>query len=79
VQQAAERVALALADLEAQGVERLGPAPAVILRVARRYHWQILLKLPLHIAVTLPDSTALRALCASNVSLTIDVDPLNLF
>ena len=79
VQQAAERVALALADLEAQGVERLGPAPAVILRVARRYHWQILLKLPLHIAVTLPDSTALRALCTSNVSLTIDVDPLNLF
>ncbi|XHX78008.1 MAG: primosomal protein N' [Stenomitos frigidus ULC029] len=78
VQQAAERVALALADLEAHGVERLGPAPAVILRVARRYHWQILLKLPLHTAVTLPDSTTLRALCASNVSLTIDVDPLNL-
>ncbi len=78
VQQAAERVALALADLEAQGVKRLGPAPAVILRVARRYHWQILLKLPLHTAVTLPDSTTLRALCASNVSLTIDVDPLNL-
>jgi primosomal protein N' (replication factor Y) len=78
VQQAAERVALALADLEAHGVERLGPAPAIILRVARRYHWQILLKLPLHTAVTLPDSTTLRALCASNVSLTIDVDPLNL-
>ncbi|MBW4580129.1 MAG: primosomal protein N' [Tildeniella nuda ZEHNDER 1965/U140] len=78
VQQAAERVALALADLEAQGVERLGPAPATILRVARRYHWQILLKLPLHQPVTLPDVAALRALCASSVSLTIDIDPLHL-
>ena len=78
VQQAAERVALALADLEAQGVERLGPAPATILRVARRYHWQILLKLPLHESVALPSATALRALCASTVSLMIDIDPLHL-
>jgi primosomal protein N' (replication factor Y) len=78
VQQAAERVALALADLELQGVERLGPAPATILRVARRYHWQILLKVPLQASVTLPDMTALRSLCASSVSLTIDVDPLHL-
>ncbi len=77
VQQAAERVALALAAVEAQGVERLGPAPATILRVARRYHWQILLKLPLHNAVTLPDIATLRALCASTVSLTLDIDPLN--
>jgi len=78
VQQAAERVALALADLEVQGVERLGPAPATILRVARRYHWQILLKLPLEASVALPDVTTLRSLCASSVSLTIDVDPLNM-
>jgi primosomal protein N' (replication factor Y) (superfamily II helicase) len=78
VQQAAERVALALADLEAEGVERLGPAPATILRVARRYHWQILLKLPLQQPVDLPDVTTLRALCANSVSLTIDIDPLHL-
>ena len=78
VQQAAERVALTLVDLETQGVERLGPAPATILRVARRYHWQILLKLPLHQPVILPDVTTLRALCANSVSLTIDIDPLHL-
>lgn len=78
VQQAAERVALALADLEEQDVERLGPAPATILRVARRYHWQILLKLPLTVPVALPDLTMLRSLCASSVSLTIDVDPLHM-
>ena len=67
-----------LADLEAEGVERLGPAPAMILRVARRYHWQILLKLPLQASAKLPDVTTLRSLCASSVSLTIDVDPLNM-
>ncbi|MBW4469677.1 MAG: primosomal protein N' [Stenomitos rutilans HA7619-LM2] len=78
VQQAAERVALALAHLEEPGVERLGPAPATILRVARRYHWQLLFKLPLTGSVSLPDFTTLRSWCTSNVSLTIDVDPLTM-
>ncbi|MBW4694853.1 MAG: primosomal protein N' [Lyngbya sp. HA4199-MV5] len=78
VQQAAERIALALAYLEEQGVERLGPAPATILRVARRYHWQLLLKLPLADSVPLPDLATLRSWCTSNVSLTIDVDPLTM-
>ncbi len=77
VQQAATRVAQLLAEQLPEDVERLGPAPAMILRVARRYHWQMLLKLPLHVPVTLPDITTLRALCTSSVSLTVDVDPLN--
>ncbi|HEY9694601.1 MAG TPA: primosomal protein N' [Oculatellaceae cyanobacterium] len=58
--------------------EILGPAPASIMRVANRYRWQILLKLPLESAVTLPDFNYLRELCPSSVSLTIDVDPLNM-
>ena len=56
--------------------ELLGPAPAPILRVARRYRWQLLLKFPQ--GATLPDLTGLRKLCPPEASLTIDVDPLNL-
>lgn len=66
---------------EALPWELLGPAPANILRVARRYRWQLLLKLP-------PNPSAiptfrlpveqLQALCPSSVRLTIDVDPLSL-
>jgi primosomal protein N' (replication factor Y) len=78
VQKAAERVAAALNSLQKMGVERLGPAPATILRVARRYRWQILLKLPANVEVPLPDLEELRALCPSSVSLTVDVDPVNL-
>jgi primosomal protein N' (replication factor Y) len=55
---------------------RLGPAPAPILRVARRFRWQILLKFPP--GLPLPDLQPLRELCPTPVSLTIDVDPLNL-
>jgi primosomal protein N' (replication factor Y) len=55
---------------------RLGPAPAPILRVARRFRWQILLKFPL--GDPLPDLQSLGDACSPSVSLTIDVDPLNL-
>jgi primosomal protein N' (replication factor Y) len=54
----------------------LGPVPAPILRVARRYRWQVLLKGA--IAAPLPDLTTLSKQCPAQVSLTIDVDPLNL-
>lgn len=78
VQKAADRVAEALTPLQSDGIERLGPAPATILRVSRRYRWQILLKVPQDCPATLPDLAELRSLCPSSVSLTIDVDPLNL-
>jgi primosomal protein N' (replication factor Y) len=81
VQQTADRIAQFLAPLEAMGVERLGPAPATILRVARRYRWQILLKFPLAStpeAVSRVDLAQVRSLCPSNVSLTLDVDPLTI-
>jgi primosomal protein N' (replication factor Y) len=78
VQQAAERVAIALAPLRSQHIEILGPAPATILRVARRYRWQILLKLPLETGPLSLETAALRAVCPESVSLTIDVDPLTI-
>lgn len=59
------------------GYEILGPAPASILRVSNRYRWQILLKFT-HSSIALPDWEQVRSLCPSSVSLTIDVDPLNL-
>jgi primosomal protein N' (replication factor Y) len=76
-----EKVAEELADrLGAVGSEYeiLGPAPASIMRVARRYRWQILLKFPPNVPVELPNLSELRAICAKDVSLTIDVDPLNM-
>jgi primosomal protein N' (replication factor Y) len=79
--QAVQRVAQDFAErLDAQLKDlphtRLGPAPAPILRVARRFRWQILLKFPP--AQPLPDLQPLRQACPTQVSLTIDVDPLNL-
>ncbi|WP_008319156.1 primosomal protein N' [Leptolyngbya sp. PCC 6406] len=71
----------------------LGPAPAPILRVARRYRWHLLLKgamapkgrssplgaaTSMTIAAPLPDLTGLGQHCPTSVSLTIDIDPLNL-
>jgi DNA-directed RNA polymerase subunit beta len=41
--------------LSVPGCELLGPAPAAIMRVANRYRWQILLKLPLDESVDLSD------------------------
>ncbi|MBD1940229.1 primosomal protein N' [Microcoleus sp. FACHB-68] len=58
--------------------EILGPAPAPIMRVANRYRWHILLKFPLDLPFDLPAFESLRAVCPGSVSLTIDVDPLNL-
>jgi primosomal protein N' (replication factor Y) (superfamily II helicase) len=84
VERAARRVAQVLqASCPTLGRENslyqiLGPAPAAILRVAERYRWQILLKL-LAGAARLDLSLAdLRSACPTGVSLSIDVDPLNL-
>ena len=58
------------------GPSMLGPTPAPILRVAKRYRWHVLIKLPLDQPV--PDLTPLRSHLPKSVRLTIDVDPLNL-
>ncbi|MGB3669785.1 MAG: primosomal protein N' [Phormidesmis sp.] len=76
VENAAIRLADKLADQAAGGdsYEILGPVPAPILRVARRFRWHILLKLPTDAAP--PNLGRLRS--PKGISLTIDVDPLNL-
>jgi len=78
VEDAAKQIAAAIAPKDgACGYEILGPAPASILRVSNRYRWQILLKIS-HSLLPLPDWQQVRCLCPAAVSLTIDVDPLNL-
>ena len=78
VEQAAETIASACEDLVGTGWEILGPAPASIMRVARRYRWHVLLKFVPEVATNRPDFSHLRSLCPSSVSLSIDVDPLSL-
>ncbi|MGF1477921.1 MAG: primosomal protein N' [Cyanophyceae cyanobacterium] len=74
VQQTAEALADACMSLVGAEDEILGPAPANIRRVARRYRWQLLLKFAS--SATVQPLGSLRSLCPRSVSLTIDVDPL---
>ncbi|MEA5621903.1 primosomal protein N' [Nostoc sp. UHCC 0251] len=76
VQNTAQIIATALSTEEE--FEILGPAPASILRVANRYRWQILIKFAPDALPQLPDWEEVRSLCPTSVSLTIDVDPLNI-
>jgi primosomal protein N' (replication factor Y) len=76
VQNTAEIIATALSTRE--GFEILGPAPANVLRVANRYRWQILIKFAPDDLPNLPDWEEVRSLCPPSVSLTIDVDPVNI-
>jgi primosomal protein N' (replication factor Y) (superfamily II helicase) len=81
VQAAANQVAQRL-QLLAQGrYEVLGPSPAMVLRVAQRYRWQVLLKGETNGPTSTPVELhleELRSVCGPGVSLTVDVDPLNL-
>ncbi|RCJ39421.1 primosomal protein N' [Nostoc punctiforme NIES-2108] len=76
VQNTAQVIATVLSTEEE--FEILGPAPASILRVANRYRWQILIKFAPDALPRLPDWEEVRSLCPSSVSLTIDVDPINI-
>lgn len=83
VEETAQRLASYLAEkIEALqlGIAILGPAPANILRVARRYRWQVLLKLPPagDMPIWLLPISELQAQCPKDVRLNIDVDPLTL-
>jgi primosomal protein N' (replication factor Y) len=75
VRQSAEVIAQACQQLIGKDVEILGPAPANIMRVARRYRWQILLKFST-LLDPFPDLSSLRQYCSRSVSMIIDVDPL---
>ncbi|MBE9167075.1 primosomal protein N' [Pleurocapsales cyanobacterium LEGE 06147] len=78
VQQTAEILADECANLVGSDWEILGPAPASIMRIARRYRWHILLKSISQGELELPDLNRLRSLCSQSVSMTIDVDPINM-
>ncbi|MGH2416314.1 MAG: replication restart helicase PriA, partial [Microcystaceae cyanobacterium] len=78
VQHCAETIADACANLVGSNCEILGPAPATIMRVARRFRWHILLKFASDVGEDLPVFSELRSLCSQSVSMTIDVDPLHL-
>ena len=77
VQRAAEKLADVLIDTLSSEYDVLGPAPASVMRLARRYRWQILLKFPLD-EVNIPDLNLLRSHLPKSVSMTIDVDPINM-
>ena len=74
-----ENAAVAIAEkcqiMLGDQVEILGPAPASVMRVAKRFRWHILLKFSDNLIQTL-DLKQLRAVCPASVSLSIDVDPL---
>ncbi|MGK7883708.1 MAG: primosomal protein N' [Crocosphaera sp.] len=58
--------------------EILGPAPAGIMKIAKRYRWQILLKFLPEARVIIPDMKNWHKLCPNTVSLKIDIDPLHI-
>ncbi|NJR19042.1 MAG: primosomal protein N', partial [Calothrix sp. CSU_2_0] len=76
VANAAEMIAVFLR--RGEGYEILGPAPASIMRVANRFRWQILVKFAPDALPQLPNWQDVREICPDSVSLTIDVDPLNI-
>ncbi|MEM7726408.1 MAG: primosomal protein N' [Cyanobacteria bacterium P01_A01_bin.45] len=82
VQKTAEAIAKVLEEGNTEegneNYEVLGPAPANIMRVANRYRWQILIKFSSKNLPKLPDWEEIRKTCHQSVSLTIDVDPLNM-
>ncbi|WP_083856841.1 primosomal protein N' [Stanieria cyanosphaera] len=78
VQQTAEIVAERCINLLSSQTQILGPAPASIMRIARRYRWQILIKFATEEKEQLPDLNQLRSLCPQSVSMVIDVDPMNI-
>jgi primosomal protein N' (replication factor Y) (superfamily II helicase) len=51
----------------------LGPSPAMVLRVANRYRWQIMLKYSPGSALQLP----VIPVVAEGISMSIDIEPLN--
>ncbi len=78
VEQTAQTLCDRLINILNSEYDILGPAPASIMRVARRYRWQILLKFPPAEKANLPDLNNLRSHIPPSVSLTIDVDPINM-
>lgn len=78
VVKSANAIANICLDLLDESWSVLGPAPANIMKIARRYRWQILLKSCQINQTNLPDFKVLKQYCLPSVSMTIDVDPINI-
>lgn len=79
VRDSADAIASLCANLLPDEVEILGPAPANIMRVARRYRWQILLKSEKEFSSEIKQELInLKQHCHNSVSLVIDPDPLRI-
>ena len=72
-----ERVAEQLIAMAADRYQVLGPTPAVVMRVANRYRWQIMLKYWPEASIQLPDVATIYDSLGDKVSMSIDVEPLN--
>ena len=78
VQQTAENLGNFLLETIGEHCEILGPAPANIMRVARRYRWHILLKFELETEINLAEFKTLDRLCPQSVSVRLDIDPVRI-
>ena len=78
VQRSAEAIADVCINILDESWSVLGPAPATVMKVARRYRWQILLKNLESPIENFPDLSTLKEHCSQSVSMTIDVDPINI-
>ena len=76
VQKTAESVAQICQKSFAQDWEILGPAPATVMRVAKRFRWQLLLKSQSEGMSKRPDFSHLFQHCPQSVGMTIDIDPM---
>lgn len=79
VRETASAIADVCTEILPDDIEILGPAPANVMRVARRYRWQILLKsADIFSERTKQSLLTLREYCPSTVALMIDVDPIRI-
>ncbi|MEM1369214.1 MAG: primosomal protein N' [Cyanobacteria bacterium P01_H01_bin.15] len=78
VEQTAAQIAAVCRTVLSEQAEILGPAPAPIPRIARRYRWQVLLKFPMETVLPRSRLRNLKTLCPSGVSLSLDIDPQSL-
>ena len=56
----------------------IGPAPSLIAKVGKKFRWQVLIHGPEDSIIPLPDRVLLWSLIPKRVSLSIDVNPVEI-